>query len=55
VTQTATTNPSIPAFIDRWKKSGGAERSNYQLFLTELCQLLNVPKPDPAQPDGPLS
>lgn len=40
--------PSIPAFIDRWKPSGGAERSNYQLFLSELCDLVAVPRPQPA-------
>ncbi len=27
------------------------ERANYQLFLTELCQLLDLPGPEPAGPD----
>src|SRR5882762_1713486 len=38
-------------FIQRWQASGGAERSNYQAFLIELCDLLNVPRPIPAVPD----
>jgi hypothetical protein len=45
----ASNNEAVEAFIARWRKSGGAERANYQLFLTELCDLLGVPKPDPAQ------
>ena len=39
----------IEAFIERWRKSGGAERANYQLFLGELAGLLGVPVPDPAR------
>lgn len=35
-------------FIARWKNSGVSERANYQLFLTELCDLLGVEKPRPA-------
>lgn len=42
-------NEAVEAFIARWSKSGGAERANYQIFLTELCDLIGVPKPDPAQ------
>lgn len=38
------------AFVARWKASGAAERANYQLFLSELCDLLDVPRPDPAGP-----
>lgn len=38
----------IDAFISRWAKAGGSERANYQLFLTELCALLQLPQPDPA-------
>jgi hypothetical protein len=38
-------------FIDRWKNSGAAERANYQLFLSELCDLLGVQRPDPSKPD----
>ncbi len=39
------------AFIVRWADSGAAERANYQLFLSELCDLIGVPRPDPATPD----
>ena len=28
-------NP-VEAFIDRWRDTGGKERANYQLFLTEF-------------------
>ncbi|MCQ8184867.1 class I SAM-dependent DNA methyltransferase [Parvularcula maris] len=42
----------IEDFIERWKGSGGAERSNFQSFAAELCQLLGVPTPDPAKPEN---
>ena len=39
----------IDAFIDRWSQArGGAERANYQMFLSELCAALDLPPPDPA-------
>lgn len=38
-------------FIQRWKDSGGAELANSQSFLKELCALLDVPHPEPTQPD----
>ena len=39
------------SFIARWQASGAAERANYQLFLSELCDLLGVPRPDPTRSD----
>ncbi|HET7369216.1 MAG TPA: DNA methyltransferase [Gammaproteobacteria bacterium] len=45
-------NERTDAFIERWSPSGGAERANYQLFLAELCDLIDVPRPDPARPDN---
>ena len=42
---------NIDAFITRWEAAGGAERANYQLFLTELCALLGLPMPEPARED----
>src|SRR6266542_3827804 len=37
------------AFITRWQgQEGGQERANYALFLTELCDGLGLPHPDPA-------
>jgi hypothetical protein len=44
-------NPDPKTFIERWKNSGAAERANYQLFLSELCDVLGVPRPDPTKPD----
>ena len=43
-----TTASATQSFIQRWKASGASERANYQLFLTELCELLGVEKPQPA-------
>ena len=42
---------AIEDFILRWSKAGGSERANYQLFLTELCTLLELPQPEPAGDD----
>jgi hypothetical protein len=42
-------------FIERWRPSGASERSNYQLFLSELCDLLGVEHPDPAGADTRLN
>lgn len=41
----------VDLFISRWQSSGAAERANYVLFLSELCDLLDVPRPDPTSPD----
>ncbi len=41
----------VAAFITRWSAASGTERANYQLFLTELCTLLGLPRPDPARED----
>ncbi|WP_323846007.1 class I SAM-dependent DNA methyltransferase [Microbulbifer magnicolonia] len=46
-----TADNSIEIFIQRWRNAGGSERANYQLFLTELCELLDLPRPDPAGDD----
>ncbi len=42
---------SPEAFLSRWKSADGSELANYQLFVTDLCQLLGVPSPDPARED----
>jgi hypothetical protein len=42
----------VKGFIARWQESGGAERANYARFLTELCDLIGVPRPEPAHDDG---
>ena len=37
-------------FIRRWSAlDGGQERANYALFLSELCDLIGVERPDPAR------
>jgi hypothetical protein len=41
----------IAAFIARWQAADGSERANYQLFLTELCRLLDLPQPENAGSD----
>lgn len=39
----------VEEFISRWTaREGGAERANYQMFLSELCDVLDVARPDPA-------
>ena len=37
---------TYPEFKARWQVAGGAERANYGLFLTELCDVLEVPRPN---------
>ena len=45
----------IEDFIGKyWGKPGGAERATYQMFLTELAQLLGAPTPDPGTGGGAL-
>jgi len=39
------------SFITRWKRSSASERANYALFLSELCDLIEVPRPDPSTSD----
>ena len=36
----------IEAFIARWSAAGASERAHSQLFLSELCAMLEVPPPD---------
>jgi hypothetical protein len=45
------THAGIEGFINAWKASGGAERANYVLFLSELCDQLGVPRPEPTKTD----
>ncbi len=48
----ATDPATVEAFIARWAAASGSERANYQLFIGELCDLLALPKPEPAQADA---
>ncbi|TDL85815.1 class I SAM-dependent DNA methyltransferase [Meridianimarinicoccus aquatilis] len=38
----------VEEFIARWTQSGGSERANFQSFANDLCDMLGVPRPDPA-------
>jgi len=42
---------SFDEFFRRWEASGAAERANDSMFLNELCDLLEVSRPDPAGPN----
>ena len=48
-TQNGTDPAAIDTFIRRWQKSGGSEMANFQPFAKELCELLGLPEPEPAQ------
>ncbi|GFO80714.1 MAG: hypothetical protein A49_03410 [Methyloceanibacter sp.] len=39
-------------FIEKWSQSSGAERANFQSFANELCDLLDVSRPDAAKRDA---
>jgi hypothetical protein len=43
---------SIQQFITRWAAASASERANSQLFLSELCDVLEVPRPQPAFTGG---
>jgi len=45
----------IDAFIARWSASGGGELSNTQSFLNEFCDLIGVPRPEPAKEETALN
>ena len=46
-----TSTGDVDRFVARWQSAGGSERANYQLFVHELCTLLDLPTPDPARAD----
>lgn len=41
----------VEDFIAKWLPSGGNERANTQLFISDLCSLLGVEAPQPAFSD----
>lgn len=43
--------PTLDTFLAKWAASGAAERANAQLFVAELCTLLQVDPPQPKTPD----
>ena len=44
---------AVGTFVGRWQQSAASERANYGLFLIELCEVLGLPRPEPAtgEPD----
>lgn len=42
---------TVEEFIEKWRVSGGNERANTQLFISDLCQLLDLQTPRPTQSD----
>ncbi|MCB1941775.1 MAG: class I SAM-dependent DNA methyltransferase, partial [Candidatus Accumulibacter sp.] len=48
----AEASASAAAFVARWRAADGSELANYQLFVTDLCRLLDVPSPEPAHDDS---
>ena len=43
------TASNLEEFLARWQNSAASERANYALFLTQLCELLHVPQPEPTR------
>ena len=41
----------VAKFVARWQASEAAERANFQPSMSELCEVLGVPKPDPTGAD----
>lgn len=39
----------IDTFLARWRHATGSECANYQLLISNLCELLEVNKPQPAE------
>ena len=42
--------PRVEWFIAKWRDSGGSEIGASQMFLVELCDVLDVPRPDAPHP-----
>jgi|GEM_PF-4668638 len=42
----------VEAFIERWQAAGGTERSNFQMFFTELCLVLGLPPEEIETPES---
>lgn len=45
--------PPVEAFIAKWGQSGGSELGSSQSFIVELCDILDVARPDPPRPTVP--
>ncbi|CDG52411.1 conserved hypothetical protein [Halomonas sp. A3H3] len=42
----------VTEFVARWKGNAGSERANFQSFMRELCELLQLPLPDPGKAEN---
>jgi hypothetical protein len=42
---------NLDAFIAKWSAAGPAERANKDLFLTELCDVMDIARPNPTTGD----
>ena len=42
----------VEEFIAKWRASGGSEMANFQSFANDLCAVIGVDPPKPAQSDG---
>ncbi len=49
MTTNTISHSDITNFIERWATSSAAERANYQILLTELCDVLEVSRPEPTK------
>lgn len=49
VTDPIADTAAVTEFVARWKGSDGSERSNFQNFMRDLCDLLQLPRPEPGQ------
>lgn len=43
---------AVTEFVARWKDNTGSERANFQSFMRELCELLQLPLPDPGKAEN---
>ncbi len=43
---------AVTEFVARWKGNTGSERANFQSFMRELCELLDLPLPDPGKAEN---
>jgi hypothetical protein len=43
---------TLEAFVKKWAAAGAAERANKDSFLNELCDMLEVPRPNPTADDA---
>jgi hypothetical protein len=43
---------ALESFVKKWAAAGAAERANKDSFLNELCDVLEVPRPNPTRGDA---